>query len=338
MTRELLILRHGKSDWEAGTDDFHRPLKDRGKRGAQRAGVWLLQQGLLPDHVVSSPAERASVTAQKACKAMGMNARIIHREPAVYEAMTGDLLQVLADCPASAQRVLLVGHNPGLEELLIYLAHESIPYPADGKLLPTATLARLAMPDDWRGLHAGSAELLAITRPAELPKKFPFPFPDGPERRDRPAYYYTQSSVIPYRLQDGQPQILIVSSSQRKHWVVPKGIRDPGLSPQELANATYPSQYLPSGSVTLENGRFSEPIAPGSATEIKVQVTRHLAYGELNGQPAAALVLVSQPGGSGSFYDLHVMVSQNIREGESVSSFLVILLRVNRRCTTPAPR
>jgi phosphohistidine phosphatase len=235
MTRELLILRHGKSDWEAGTDDFHRPLKDRGKRGAQRVGVWLLQQGLLPDHVVSSPAERALVTAEKACKAMGMNARMIQREPAVYEAMSGDLLQVLADCPADAQRVMLVGHNPGLEELLIYLAHESIPYPADGKLLPTATLARLAMPDDWQELHAGSAQLLSITRPGELPKKFPFPFPDGPERRDRPAYYYTQSSVIPYRLQNGRPEILIVSSSKRKHWVVPKGIKEPGLSPQESA-------------------------------------------------------------------------------------------------------
>ncbi|NNJ95082.1 MAG: histidine phosphatase family protein, partial [Halobacteria archaeon] len=43
MTHELLILRHGKSDWDAGTDDYHRPLKDRGKRGAQRMGVWLLQ-------------------------------------------------------------------------------------------------------------------------------------------------------------------------------------------------------------------------------------------------------------------------------------------------------
>jgi phosphohistidine phosphatase len=235
MTRELLILRHGKSDWDAGTDDFHRPLKDRGKRAAQRVGAWLLLQGLLPDHVVSSPAERASVTAEKACKAMGMNARAIQREKTVYEAMTGALLQVLAGCPESAQRVMLVGHNPGLEELLVYLARESIAYPADGKLLPTATLARLAMPGGWQGLHAGSARLLSITRPGELPQKFPFPFPDGPERRDRPAYYYTQSSVIPYRLQDGRPEILIVSSSQRKHWVVPKGIRDPGLTPQESA-------------------------------------------------------------------------------------------------------
>jgi len=235
MTRELLILRHGKSDWGAGTDDFHRPLKDRGKRAAQRVGVWLLQQGLQPDHVVSSPAERASVTAEKASKAMGMNARMIHLDKAVYEAMTGELLQVLAGCPADAQRVMLVGHNPGLEELLVYLVKEPVAYPADGKLLPTATLARLAMPDSWKGLHAGSAQLLSIIRPGELSKQFPFPFPDGPERRDRPAYYYTQSSVIPYRLQDGRPEILIISSSQRKHWVVPKGIRDPGLTPQESA-------------------------------------------------------------------------------------------------------
>jgi phosphohistidine phosphatase len=235
MTRELLILRHGKSDWGAGTDDFHRPLKDRGKRAAQRVGTWLLQQGLLPDHVVSSPAERALVTAEKAVKAMGMNARAIQLEPAIYEGTTGELLQVLAGCPDSAQRVMLVGHNPGLEELLIYLVQESIAYPADGKLLPTATLARMAIPDGWQGLHAGSAELLSVTRPGELPKKFPFPFPDGPERRDRPAYYYTQSSVIPYRLQDGRPEILIISSSQRKHWVVPKGIKEPGLTPQESA-------------------------------------------------------------------------------------------------------
>lgn len=89
-----------------------------------------------------------------------------------------------------------------------------------------------------------------------------------------------------------------------------------GLSPSELANASYPSQYTPDGTVTLESGRFSEPVAPGSATEIKVNITRHLAYGELNGTPSAAIVLVSDPGGSGTFYDLHVMVSQN---GQPVS-------------------
>jgi heat shock protein HslJ len=103
----------------------------------------------------------------------------------------------------------------------------------------------------------------------------------------------------------------------------------PGLSPSELAKATYPSQYYPSGAVTLENGRFSEPVAPGSATEIKVQLTRHLAYGQVNGQPAAAIVLVSDPGGSGTFYDLHVMVSQDGRPVSVASTLLGDRVQIN---------
>jgi phosphohistidine phosphatase len=91
------------------------------------------------------------------------------------------------------------------------------------------------MPDDWQLLIAGCARLESITRPANLPDGFPFPAPDGPERRKRPAYYYNQSSVIPYRLRDGKPEILLIGSSQQKHWVVPKGIHEPGLTAQESA-------------------------------------------------------------------------------------------------------
>lgn len=235
MTRELLILRHGKSDWSAGTDDFQRPLKDRGKRGAQRIGVWLAQQRLLPDYVVSSPAERALVTAEKTCKVMGLGVQQIHTERGVYEAGLQDLLAVLAACPGTAQRVLLVGHNPGLEQLLAYLVAGRVPHTDDGKLLPTATLARLAMPADWRALESGCADLLSLTRPASLPKKFPYPRPDSSELRDRPAYYYSQSAVIPWRLRNGKPEILVIASSKNKHRVVPKGIREPGLTPQESA-------------------------------------------------------------------------------------------------------
>ena len=235
MTHELLILRHGKSDWDAGTDDFHRPLKDRGKRAAQRMGVWLQQQGWQPDHIISSPAERALVTAQKLCKAMGGDDSGIVRDARVYEATARTLLEVLAGCPEAARRVMLVGHNPGLEDLLMLLAREPVPVPADGKLLPTATLARLMLASGWQALSPGSATLETIIRPRELPKKFPFPGPEGSELRDRPAYYYTQSSVIPYRLRKGKPEILVISSSQKNHLVVPKGIKDPGLSPQESA-------------------------------------------------------------------------------------------------------
>jgi len=235
MTRELLLLRHGKSDWSTDTDDYHRPLKDRGKRGAQRIGVWLLQQELIPDLVVASPAERALVTAQKCCKAMGIGAKHIQQDKRIYLADLYALLESLAECPSDANRVMLVGHNPGLELLLNYLADEAPEIPNNGKLMPTATLARLAMPDDWSTLKEGQGKLLQLTRPSSLQKKFPFPSPDGKELRDRPAYYYTQSSVIPYRITDGQLEILIISSSKNKHRVIPKGIADPGHTLQESA-------------------------------------------------------------------------------------------------------
>ena len=235
MARELLLLRHGKSDWSAGTDDYHRPLKNRGKRGAQRIGVWLQQQGLIPDRIISSPAERALTTAQKCGKVMGIGAKHIHHDKRIYLANPKQLLAVLADCPTKARRIMLVGHNPGLEQLLNYLSADSIEIPADGKLMPTATLARLAMPDDWHNLKAGSAKLMQLTRAANLPEKFPFPAPDSLELRDRPAYYYSQSSVIPYRLNAGQFEILIISSSKNNHWVIPKGIADPGHTLQESA-------------------------------------------------------------------------------------------------------
>ncbi|MEA3292414.1 MAG: histidine phosphatase family protein [Pseudomonadota bacterium] len=235
MTRELLILRHGKSDWNAGADDFGRPLKNRGKRGAQRMGVWLLRHDMLPDTILSSPAERAIVTAEKACKAMGMGTTTIIPDKRIYANSVDNLLQVLHDCPAEARRAMLVGHNPGLEELLIHLVEQPIPLADDGKLLPTATLARLRLDCRWDEAGAGCARVEAIVRPDTLPKKFPFPGPDGNELRDRPAYYYTQSSVAPYRIRGNKMEILLISSSKRKHWVIPKGIKEPGLTPQASA-------------------------------------------------------------------------------------------------------
>ena len=236
MARELLILRHGKSDWNTDADDFDRPLNNRGKRGAQRMGVWLWQQGLRPDLIISSPAERAITTAHKCCKSMGMMASDVVEDDRVYAASLDELLEVLKDAPAGAGRTMLVGHNPGLEDLLEFLIDDDIPLADDVKRLPTATLAHLAMPDDWQALASACATLGSIVRPGELPKRFPYPAPDGEGRRDRPAYYYTQSAVIPYRVDDdGQRAFLVIGSSKKHHWVVPKGIKDPGLSPQQSA-------------------------------------------------------------------------------------------------------
>ena len=283
MPRELLLLRHGKSDWDVDADDFDRPLKDRGKRGAQRVGVWLLKHKLIPDLVISSPAERALVTAEKCCKAMGVTADNIEQDKRIYLAHVERLLEVLADCPSEAGRVMLVGHNPGFEQLLLHLANPAPEIPEDGKLMPTATVARLRMPDDWRALGQGAAQLIELVRASGLPKKFPFPSPNGEEQRDRPAYYYTQSSVIPYRVNENGVEILIVRSSQDKHWVVPKGIADPGLSLQESARKEAWEEAGVEGRVLEEPvGQYSYPKwgATCTVSVYPLQVSRELPQAE----------------------------------------------------------
>lgn len=228
MTRELLILRHGKADSGSGMTDFERPLKDKGKRDIQRIGVWLQEREALPDTTVASPAERALVTAQKSLKAAGMSTDALSKDKRIYEASRNTLLDIVANFSDNPGRVMLVGHNPGLSSLVGYLAG-----PFMG--LAPGMLARLAMPADWRNLDGGCARLLDLVDPSTLPRKFPFPHAGASEYRDRPAYYYTQSSVIPFRQNGNRLEILVIESSKKKHWVVPKGIKDPGLSPQESA-------------------------------------------------------------------------------------------------------
>lgn len=148
MNKELLLLRHGKSDWSTDTTDFDRPLNQRGNRNSQQIGQWLDKQELVPDLIICSPAIRALTTAQIVCEAMGLSAEIIQTEKNIYEAELSDLHQVLYSIPESIQRLLLVGHNPGLESLVSDLAPDN-PIPADGKLMPTAALAYLQLDPQW---------------------------------------------------------------------------------------------------------------------------------------------------------------------------------------------
>jgi len=229
MTRELLLLRHGKAERCKQGSDFDRPISDPGKRGAQRMAIWIWRNDLVPDYVISSPAARALETARKACKAMGMGSQGIVEDQRIYEATTNELLQILGEIPQTARRVLLVGHNPGLKKLLSYLDGEN------DERLPKAALAHTKLPDNWQELPPACGHTLNRVRPRDLPERFPFPGPHDTELRDRPAYYYSQSAVIPYRLKNGEAEIMVILSSKKKHWVVPKGIKEPGLSSQESA-------------------------------------------------------------------------------------------------------
>jgi phosphohistidine phosphatase len=173
LPRELVVLRHAKSAWETdAATDFERPLAARGTLDAPRVGRWLEVCGLAPDYVVSSPAERARQTADAALGAMDHPPEAI-LDDRVYEGSLSDLLDVLGECPSGARRVMLVGHNPGLESLVEHLAGQPIPLPSKGKPFPTAAVAHLRLPADWRGLERGAGELIAIVRPRDLPASTP---------------------------------------------------------------------------------------------------------------------------------------------------------------------
>lgn len=169
MSRELLILRHAKSAWDTDAPtDFERPLARRGRKAAPRVGRWLKSQGLVPDYVVSSPAERAKQTVLAVCEHLEVNPDRLNWDSRIYGGGTASLLSVLKDCPDGAKRVMIAGHNPGLEMLLLYLCDRRVTVPDDGKLMPTAAVAHLQISTEWENLGNGSASLLSITRSRSL--------------------------------------------------------------------------------------------------------------------------------------------------------------------------
>ena len=170
MNRELCLLRHGKADRNLATDDFDRPLKKRGKSAAQHIGEGLHQLHIMPDWIVRSPAKRALATANIVHTALAVENLDVVQDQRLYQEGFESLKTVLSECPIDARRILLVGHNPDLEDLLIFLVGAAH-LPDIDKLLPTAGLARLKMPDDWSQLHAGCAKLLSITYPKLLPEE-----------------------------------------------------------------------------------------------------------------------------------------------------------------------
>ncbi|MBF0194956.1 MAG: histidine phosphatase family protein [Magnetococcales bacterium] len=172
MKKQLIILRHAKSAWDTdATTDFERPLAKRGKGDAPRMGRWMLENGLLPDHVVSSPALRAKQTALKACKAMDISKSKINWDPRVYGAGTEDLLEVLAEVPNDVFRVMLVGHNPGMEFLFNYLAKKGGNDQLEHSPIKTATAVVLDLPKGWKNLQADCADIVKIQYPRELASK-----------------------------------------------------------------------------------------------------------------------------------------------------------------------
>jgi phosphohistidine phosphatase len=173
MSLEILFLRHGKAARPVDIDDFDRPLTTRGKRQAQKIGAWLQTNNLRPDAVLSSPARRACDTAAKVIKAAGLNAGLIRTDPSLYFDSTRNLLAALAGMDGMGERLLVVGHNPWMEELVLSLAQDRPRHPGGNWYMKTGALMHFSISDLRAGLEPGRGRLLAHVLPGELPDLLP---------------------------------------------------------------------------------------------------------------------------------------------------------------------
>lgn len=150
--RDLILLRHAHADTAgAGQPDLDRPLSAIGREEARAAGDWLREHGLLPDRVLCSPSARTRQTLAALGDIGGAPATL---EPAIYEASPGTLA-ALVDAQRDAERLLLVGHNPGLEQLAA-LMHSG--QSGDYRGMPPGGIAVLRLPVD-AGIEPGIAVL-----------------------------------------------------------------------------------------------------------------------------------------------------------------------------------
>lgn len=168
--KTLTLLRHAKS----GTDDpqlrdFDRALNAKGKRAAAQIGQYLRREDLAFDHVIASPAVRVVETLAGVEGGYGRTLAPSW-ERRIYLASAATLLEVVHDSPATAERVLLVGHNPGLEDLALMLVPRSDdpPRAALEVKYPTATLAEITFEGAWGGLATGAGRLTRFIRPRDL--------------------------------------------------------------------------------------------------------------------------------------------------------------------------
>jgi len=161
--KTLLLLRHAKSSWGDGDlADFDRPLNNRGRHDAPRMGQLLARHELTPDLIITSAARRAATTAELVAMAAEYAGDIQYTNE-LYLADPDTFLEVARETDDSVARLMLVGHNPGIEELVAALAGRD-------ERMPTAALAcfRLAI-DHWRDLtDETAAEMLHLWRPKEL--------------------------------------------------------------------------------------------------------------------------------------------------------------------------
>lgn len=166
--KRLMLLRHAKSDYPAGVSDHERPLAPRGQRDAPRMGREIARRGMLPDHVIASTARRTRETLALIEGSLGTHT--LHFERAIYEAPPEAILRVIRAVAPAVKTLLIVGHNPGLEQVAAFLTRGAgtAADPLGGKF-PTAALAVLDFElDGWADIGGHQGDLALFLTPKML--------------------------------------------------------------------------------------------------------------------------------------------------------------------------
>jgi phosphohistidine phosphatase len=164
----LTLLRHAKSGWDDPVSrDFDRPLNPRGRRAARTVAAEMRRLGLGFDRVVASPARRVIETIGEVEQAFGP--LVAAYDERVYLASPETLLDIVRSTAPEVERLLLVGHNPGLESLALALAPKGGLRGEIEVKYPTATLAEIVLPvERWSDIREGSGEIRRFIRPRDL--------------------------------------------------------------------------------------------------------------------------------------------------------------------------
>jgi len=162
--KNLLILRHAKSDWsQPYTSDYDRPLNERGKKDAPLIGEEIFRRKIVPQIILSSTAKRAKRTAEKVSQSFNYQGKIVWMEK-FYFGDEDDIIKALQTIESQYERVMIVGHNPTLENLVALLTSSKMDIE-----LPTASLVSIDFNfEAWNKLTLNSGEFKFIIKPRDI--------------------------------------------------------------------------------------------------------------------------------------------------------------------------
>ncbi|MES2062188.1 MAG: histidine phosphatase family protein [Bacteroidota bacterium] len=156
--KKLLLIRHAKATHESGYADFERPLTDKGFKQCELMAARLITQGIKPEVVVTSPSLRTLSTANVFTQETGLPKAITNKD--IYDASERALLKVIYNLPENHNFIALVGHNPGISQVLYYLSGAI-------KEVPPCSVALIEFDvDSWNELHEHAGKLTHYDTPS----------------------------------------------------------------------------------------------------------------------------------------------------------------------------